>query len=126
MLDVQNGQLFDSATGSYVDVEKARAKAKEIMVSFRAKEEAKFDAWHKNLLKCPEDTVLSKIPFDYKDMSLRTLIPEWYEESPRADVCAQQEKEANEKLAIINGIINELNKKGAELLVEFNRLYAGG
>lgn len=126
MLNIQNGQLYDSGTNGYVDVEKARATAKEIVISERAKEEAKFEAWHKGLLKCPVDKVLSKIPFDYENMSLRTLIPEWYEEAPREEVCRQQQEAANEKLAVINNIINEINKEGVELLLEFNRLYAGG
>lgn len=103
-----------------------RQKARETFIAMRTKEEQKFNNWYLSLLKCPKEVVLDKIPFDYQDMSLQSLVPEWYVEVPNAEVCEQQVKSLNEKLEIINCIIEEVNKEGLKLLEEYNQLYARG
>lgn len=102
-----------------------RDKAREIFISCRAAEEQKFAGWYASLLKCSKERVLDKIPFDYTNMSIRSLIPEWYKDVPDPDVCAQQVKEANDKISKINEIIADLNREGQKLLEEYNALYSG-
>jgi hypothetical protein len=110
--------------GQYLDPVAIRNQARERFISTRAVEEQKFNKWYAALLKCPEDKVLSRIPFDYKDMSMQTLVPEWYAEIPDKAVCEQQVAAANEKINIVNGIIDSINREGLELLNEYNELYS--
>lgn len=110
--------------GQYIDPVAARSKARETFIARRAVEEQKFNAWYAMLLKCPKEEVLDKIPFDYTNMSLQTLIPEWYNEIPDPAVCQAQVAQANETLDKINMIIDAINREGVELLKEYNELYS--
>lgn len=102
-----------------------RDKAKEIFISRRAAEEQKFERWYKSLMQCSKEKVLDKIPFDYENMSMRTLVPEWYSDAPDPVKCAEQVEAANAKISQINEIIAEINLEGLKLLEEYNALYSG-
>lgn len=103
-----------------------RDKARETWIGRRTIEEQKVEKWHKALMQCSKERVLDKIPFDYTDMSTRTMVPEWYVEVPNPEVCAQQVAALNEKIDQINAIIRDINAEGLEALAEYNSLYASG
>lgn len=107
---------------SYKDPIALRNKARETMIAKRAIEEQKFNTWYQYLCNAPEDLVLSKLPFDYKNMTIQTEIPEWYVEVPDPKVCSEQVAKLNEKIKIVNDIYNELNEEGCRLLEEYNNL----
>jgi hypothetical protein len=109
-----------------IDPETLRTKAKEAFISRRTIEEQKINNWYHQLLKLDKELVLDKIPFDYSDMSLQTLVPELYKEFPNAEVVRQQREEANKKLETINEIYRQNNAEGLRLLEEYNALQAGG
>lgn len=103
-----------------------RNQARETWIGWRTIEEQKVEKWHKALMQCSKERVLDKIPFDYTDMSTRTLIPEWYAEVPNPEICSQQVAALNQKIEQINAIIREINAEGLVALDEYNRLYASG
>lgn len=103
-----------------------RDKARETFISCRAAEEQKFNQWYTSLLKCSKERVLDKIPFDYTNWSLRSLIPEWYKEVPDPVICNEQVSGLNAKIDTINDIIADINREGIKLLEEYNTLYSGG
>ncbi len=109
----------------YVNPVELRNKARELFISKRSIQEQNFNKWYASLLKCPKEQVLDKIPFDYTNMSLQSLVPEWYAEVPRAEVCTEQVARANEKIDTINQIIDSINREGVALLEEYNKLYSG-
>lgn len=111
-------------SGEYVDPVALRNKARETFIAKRTVQEQKFNAWYEALLKCPQDKVLDKIPFDYHNMTLQSLVPEWYVDAPDAATCDEQLKAANEKIDIVNKIIDDLNREGVKRLEEYNELYS--
>lgn len=113
---------MDGVTPGYKDPIALRNKAREIMVTKRSIEEQKFATWYNYLMNAPEDLVLSKLPFDYKDMTIQKEIPEWYVDVPDPKVCAEQVAKLNEKIKIVNDIYNGLNEEGCRLLEEYNNM----
>lgn len=108
------------------DPSTARDEAREIFITLRTKEEQKIKRWHASLMKCSQEKVLDRIPFDYEDMSLKTLVPEWWADVPDEAVCKEQVAEANKKIVQINDIVREVYKDALTKLEEYNRLYGGG
>lgn len=96
--------------------------AREALIAGRTKEEQRFANWKRALLTCGKEEVLSKLDFDPKTIELKDWIPELYEERPRKEVFDEQRRVANAKIDEVNKIINELNKRGLELLNEFNQM----
>lgn len=97
-------------------------QAREEFVAKRAVNEKKFNDWYAALLKCPKETVLDKIPFDYHNLTLQSLVPEWYSENPDPEVAKAQWEEANKKINSVNEIINLLNKEGLEELQKYRNI----
>ena len=98
-------------------------ESKEILIRERTIREQSFNNWYNNnLLKCPE-TVLSRIPFDYKGWTLQSLIPEWYEEVPNEEIAKKQLDEANAKIDQINDIMRDIYKQALIKQAEFKKLY---
>lgn len=103
-----------------------RNEARDIYISRRSIEEQKINKWVRDLLSCPKERVLDKIPFSVEGMSLQTLVPEWYVEKPDKDICHKQLEEAMEKINQINQIIYEANQEGIKELQEYKLLYEKG
>lgn len=122
--------LEQGITASQADVDLEHAdpaallrESKEILIRQRTIREQQFNNWyHNNLMKCPE-SVLSRIPFDYKNWTLQTLIPEWYVEVPNEEKAKQQLDEANAKIEQINEIMRDIYKQAVAKQAEFKRLY---
>ena len=109
--------------GEHIDPVALRNRAREIFITKRSMQEQNFNTWYAALLNCSKEKVLDKIPFDYSDLSLQKLIPEWYVEAPRKEVCDEQLAKANAMIKQVNAIIEELNKEGLKLLEEYNTLH---
>ena len=112
--------------GERIDPVTLRNRARDIFIAKRSIQEQNFNMWYQALLGCSKERVLDKIPFDYSDLSLQKLIPEWYAESPRKEVCDEQLAKANEMIGQVNKIIEDLNAEGLKLLEEYNTLYGQG
>lgn len=119
-----SGELLNEA---YVDPVKLANEAKEIMVSERTLRVDAFNKWYQKFMqevdKPRVKEKLDLLPFDYKALSIQTLIPEWFVEVPNAEIAKQQVIEANKKIDMINEIFNELNKEGVEKLKAFKELF---
>lgn len=103
-----------------------RNQVRDIFISRRSIEEQKVNKWVKELLSCPKERVLDRIPFNLEGLSLQTLVPEWYVDKPNKEICTQQLVEARAKIDQINQIIYELNKEGIEENKEYKALYERG
>jgi len=103
-----------------------RNQVRDIFISRRSIEEQKVNKWINELLSCPKERVLDRIPFSVEGMSLQTLVPEWYVDKPNKEICAQQLQAAREKIDQINQIIYEINKEGIEEIKEYKALYERG
>lgn len=98
-------------------------ESKEILIKQRTIREQQFNNWYNNdLLRCPE-SVLSRIPFDYRGWTLQTLIPEWYEEVPNEEKAKEQLEAANAKIEQINEIMRDIYKQAVAKQAEFKKLY---
>lgn len=106
-------------TDGFINPVEMQRKAREILVAKRTVYEREVKQWHDNLMQCSKEKILDKIPFDYTDMSLKTLIPELYEEIPKREIVDKQFAEANMKFHIINCIVNECNQEGLKLIQEY-------
>lgn len=106
-------------TDGFINPVEMRRQAREILVAKRTVYEREVKQWYDGLMQCSKEKILDKIPFDYTDMSLKTLVPELYEEVPRREVVDQQFAEANRKFHIINSIVNECNQEGLKLIQEY-------
>lgn len=105
----------------YHNPEQARNKARDKWIAARTRQEQKLEAWRVSLTKC-KDTLTSKIPFDWRNMTLQSEVPEWYAESPNEEIANQQVDALNQKLAEVRGLVEEYNKEGLALLEKYNSL----
>lgn len=103
-----------------------RNQVRDIFISMRSIEEQKVSKWVRELLSCPKERVLDRIPFSVEGMTLQTLVPEWYVDKPDKEICNQQLQAAREKIDQINQIIYEINKEGIEENKEYKALYERG
>lgn len=108
------------------DVHEKATKARETFIAMRTREEQKVERWHRHLMESPQEKILSRIPFDYTNLSTRTEIPEWYKDVPDLNVCKEQVAALNEKLQTIHNILSEINGEAEAALEEYNKLYYGG
>lgn len=97
-------------------------QAREAVIAYRTREETKFNNWKKALLTCSKEEVLDKIPYDIQSMTFESLIPEIYKDRPNQAQYAKELKAANAILEECNNIIDELNREGAKLLEEYNKI----
>ena len=95
------------------------------MIKARTIEEQKVESWNRVLLSMPKDKVLDKIPFDCSNLTLKEQVPEVYKDNPCADIVEAQIAAFNEKIDIINSILQQINAEGEELHREFKALYGG-
>lgn len=96
--------------------------AREKLIAYRSKEETRFNNWKKALLTCGKEEVLDKLPFDVNEISLEGWIPELYKDRPDPDKYKKQLQQANTLIEQVNSIMDELNRKGAVLLEEYNSI----
>lgn len=109
-----------------IDPAQKEKEHRERFIMERTMEEEKFDRWYRNvLLTAPKEQILDKIPFDYSDMSIKTMIPEWFVDKPNPEVANQQVDEFQEKLNIIMNIFYEANKESIRLQQEFDAISSG-
>lgn len=95
---------------------------RERFIQGRTREETKFNNWKGALLQCSKELILDKIPFDVANSTLQTFVPEWYVEKPNEEIAKQQVMELNNKITIVNNIVEEYNMKGIALLKEYEDL----
>lgn len=114
--------MLNVGLGEHEDPAVLRSKAREKLITRRTVEEQKLDKWRNALLSAPTNKVADKVPFPLTDLTIQNLIPELYKELPNAEIVEQQRKAANEKIAIVNQIIYDLNKEGVKLLEEYNAM----
>lgn len=108
--------------GEHEDPAVLRQRAREKFIAKRTLEEQRIDKWRNALLAAPADKIASKIPFPLTDLTIQVLVPEWYKDLPDANIAKEQLRVANEKVAIVNQVIVELNKEGIALLEQYNAL----
>lgn len=101
------------------DATQKRNEVREYIVSMRAKYEQQVEDWRNSLTKTSKTLVQDKIDFDFSELTLRTLVPEWYEQTPNPEVWKQQVTEANAKFDHVNNIIQELNEQQYKVYEEF-------
>lgn len=103
-----------------------RAQAREHFIKARTQVESSFNNFIATIRTAPDNLIGDKIPFDYKNVTLQELVPEWYKDIPDKDIASQQVAQANEKIAIINDVFKAINAEGVKLLQEYNALYQKG
>lgn len=105
------------------DIVAVRNAARDTWISERTKEEQKFNTWYQNLLSLPQN-VLDRIPFDYRSLSFKDIVSEWYKEVPDKEIASQQVKKINDIIKSVDNIMFELNKDAIAALEEYNALGA--
>lgn len=108
--------------GEHEDPAVLRSRAREKFIARRTVEEQKLEKWRNALMSAPSNKVADKVPFQLIDLTLQNLIPEWYVELPNPEIAKQQVIAANEKIALVNQVIIDLNKEGIALLEEYNAM----
>lgn len=106
----------------YKSPKELRNTAREIFIAARTRREQEFNEWKNGILKTP-DEFRNKLPFDVATLTMQSLVPEWYSDTPNKEVCSEQIKAANEKLNAVNTVIEQYNQEGIKLLIEFNQEY---
>lgn len=106
----------------YINPAELKRKLREDLIAKRAKQEQKFANWKRAMLTCGEKEVLEKLPIDINTFTYESLFPELYKDRIDKDVYKQELERANQIIMQITEIVNEYNKKGVELLVEFDKM----
>ena len=100
-------------------------KAKETFIKARTLEEQKFNSALSVIKRLPKEVLSDKLSFNIDEITIQSLVPEWYVEKPNSVICEQQVAAANEKLEEINKINSDLNQESLKALEEYNKLYGG-
>lgn len=96
------------------------SQARNKFLTERAREEAKVQAWADSLSKVDPSLLRDiKLP---SPLTLETLTPEVYKDSPDPVVYEQQYNAAMELIAKVNAIGDEYNRRGLQVLEEYNKL----
>lgn len=96
--------------------------AKEKWISERSAEERNFNKWKESLLRCDKEMILDKLTYDVESLSFRDEMSSWYTDIPDAKLAEQQLVNLNKKIDEANIVVNELLKKGQELIKEVRSL----
>ena len=101
-----------------VEHTQACKQMRDTLISERAKAEAGFNQWKQGVMACSEK-FRAQIPFDVANATVRTLIPEWYEEQPNEEIARKQFEEANALMMQVDQIVVGLINQGKALRAEF-------
>lgn len=97
---------------------------RDAFITARAKQEQEFEVWYNGLKKLPAE-YLSRLSYDYQNLSMRDLVPEWYKAEPNQAIADEQVDKLNAMIQEANELYLEINKAGLELNKEFDRLRQG-
>lgn len=103
-------------------------KMQENFIVSRTHYEREVNAWFQHLGTLPQDLyerITSTIPVT-KDMTLKDLVPEWWEKAPNKEIARQQVMTVNGYFEQADKIIEEIMNEGAKVSEEFTRLLQGG
>ena len=92
------------------------------LLADRAKQEMMFAQWVERAKKLP-DSIKAQISFD-ENATLRTILPELYEERPNPEKYKAQYNAWLEKEKIINDLVAAYNKEAIECLSAAEALYS--
>ncbi len=92
----------------------------EQFLADRAKQEMQVLAWAEELRSVDKSIFEGKVEIP-EELTLRSLMPELYEDCPRQEVYDEQFRKTTEFINKVNAVIEEVNNKAIETLKEYQQ-----
>jgi hypothetical protein len=91
-------------------------------IAKRSQEEVNFNSWLNSVKALPED-IRSRIPFDINQLTIQSMIPEWYKEVQDKATASAQVANLNKYIEQVNQIVEQYNlEETVEHVNSFNAL----